>query len=197
LKYTSYILFALFILASILFLKAALEPEEVPVQITGSVKCGTCHGLKNIGNQQKVWEDSRHSKAFNSLLSDKAKQYTAGKGLEIAEQNKLCLRCHTTKHFLGVDDVDPQYKLNEGVGCEACHGAGLKYSSADIMKEEDLFLNNGGSKGNAETCIKCHSPLANKNFGLREDICPFQEKDFDYHLYLKKIKHPISKDMLE
>lgn len=109
-KYTSYILFALFILASILFLKTALKPEEVPVQITGSVKCGTCHSLKNIGNQQKIWEESKHSQAFNSLLSDKAKQFTQSKGLENPEQNILCLKCHTTKHHLGINESDPAWK---------------------------------------------------------------------------------------
>jgi len=198
LKYTAYILFVLFIVVSILFLKSALKPEETPLIITGSEKCGTCHSLKNIGNQQKIWEDSKHSRAFNSLTSEKAKQFAQSKGLESPEKNPICLKCHTTKHYLDINETDAAYSLNEGVGCEACHGAGSRYSPANIMKEESLFIQNGGLKGNTETCIKCHSPVVKKtDEKISSDICPFQLNDFDYKTYSDKIKHNISRDLMQ
>lgn len=196
-KYTSYILFFLFIAASILFLKSALKPEIVPLQITGSEKCGTCHSLKNLGNQQKVWEQSNHSKAYSVLLTDKAKAFAVSKGLESPENNKLCLRCHTTRGYLGLSDFDPSFNLKEGVGCEACHGAGSRYSPAEVMKDEGLFIKNGGVKGNEETCTGCHSVKAGKNIvAVTEKICPFQEKDFDYKAYRERINHPLNKENL-
>ncbi|HJY63542.1 MAG TPA: multiheme c-type cytochrome [Ignavibacteria bacterium] len=193
-KYTSYILFGLFILASILFLKSALKPEVLPLQITGSEKCSSCHSLKNLGNQQKVWENSKHSGAYYSLLSDKARSFSHTKGMESPEQNKICLKCHTTKGILEIETVDASYNIKEGVGCEGCHGAGSWYSPAEIMKDEALFLKNNGIKGNEETCLKCHSKIAaDKNGKLNESVCPFQENDFDYKPSLEKIKHPLSK----
>jgi len=193
-KYTSYILFVLFIVISILFLKSALKPEDIPQQITGTSKCETCHSLKNLGNQQKAWEESKHSNAYFTLLSDKAKSFARSKGLESPENNKLCLKCHTTIGYLDLKDADPAYDKNEGVGCEACHGAGSRYSPAEIMKDEDLFIKNGGIKGNEETCLKCHSKKGGKpNNEISENVCPFQEKDFNYKLYFEKIIHPVSK----
>jgi len=197
-KYTSYILFGLFIAASILFLKSALKPEVIPLEVTGSERCGSCHGLKNLGSQQKVWEDSKHADAYNSLLSDKARAFASSKGLESPEQNKVCLKCHTTKGILENSGINPSYKIAEGVGCEACHGAGSWYSPAEIMKDEALFIKNGGYKGNEETCLKCHSKIGSeKNGELHENICPFQDKDFDYKTFMEKIKHPVNKDNMD
>jgi hypothetical protein len=194
-KYTTYILFFLFILSSILFLKNALKPEEVPIQITGTEKCNTCHGLKALGNQQKPWEDSKHSKSYNSLLSDKAKEFNRNKGLEEPEQNPLCVKCHTTKGILVIVSSEAGYNISEGVGCEACHGAGSGYSPSEIMKERELFIKHGGTIGNEETCLKCHSRKGwDKSTSVSENVCPFQEHDFNYKSSLEKIRHPLNKE---
>ncbi|HEY3251572.1 MAG TPA: multiheme c-type cytochrome, partial [Ignavibacteria bacterium] len=176
----------------------ALKPEEIPIRITGSEKCNTCHSLKALGNQQKSWDESAHSKAYNTLLSDKAKIFNKEKGLETPEQNKLCIRCHTTKGILITTDADVTYNVAEGVGCEACHGAGSDYSPAEIMKEEELFIKHGGVVGNEETCLKCHSQNAwNKSEQISESVCPFQDKDFNYKTSFEKIKHPLNKENIK
>jgi hypothetical protein len=175
-----------------------LKPEDVPLVITGSQKCSTCHSLKNLGSQQKVWEESKHSKAYLTLLSDKAKSFANSKGIKSPEENELCLKCHTTKGFLGLNEIDAAYDKKEGVGCEACHGAGSKYSPAEIMKDEDLFINNGGVKGSEETCLGCHSKKAGKQNGeISENICPFQEKDFNFKSYMEKVVHPVNKEYMK
>jgi hypothetical protein len=195
LKYTTYIIIFLFITASILFLKSALKPEELPVFITGSSKCGSCHELKVHGNQYKQWEESKHASAFRSLLTDKAKLYAQQKGLELPEKNELCLKCHTTKVFLKIEDTDVSYNINEGVGCESCHGAGSKYSPAEIMKEHELYVKNGGTEKYEETCYSCHAmKIEKKNQSFNGEVCPFQEKDFDYKSSFEKIKHPLNKE---
>jgi len=195
LKYTTYIIFILFITASILFLKTALKPEELPLQITGSVKCGTCHELKVLGNQQKWWNESKHTAAYKTLLTSKAKQFAQQKGLESPEKNELCLKCHTTIGFLKINEVDPAYNNDEGVGCESCHGAGSKYSPAEIMKEHELYVKNGGTEKYEEVCYGCHvKKIDNKIAEFDGDKCPFQEKDFDYKSSLEKIKHPLNKE---
>lgn len=193
-KYITYFLFVCFIAVLLLFLKNALEPKEEPVMITGSQKCGECHQLQQLGNQNKVWEDSKHSASYKSLATQKAKDYAAKNNLGDPSQNEACLKCHTTGGIWKDIERQPSYKVDEGVGCEGCHGAGSKYSPAEIMKDESLFKREGGIAGNEKTCMECHSPTANKEQKLMDDACPFQNEDFNYKSAWDKIKHPLNKD---
>lgn len=192
-KYISYFIFFGFIAALLLFLKNALEPKEDPLMITGSKQCGECHSLKMAGNQQEIWERSKHASAFKTLLTQKAKDFTAKNNIEEPHKNPMCLKCHTTGGFLG-GEIKPSYTIEEGVGCEACHGAGSKYSPAEIMKDEALFKRNGGIVGDEDGCKKCHSPTANREMKPLENICPFQDEDFNYKTEFEKIKHPVNKE---
>ncbi|MCI0449039.1 MAG: cytochrome c family protein [Chlorobi bacterium] len=193
-KYISYFIFAAFIVVTLLFLRNALKPSDEPLLITGVEKCGECHKLKMLGNQLEVWQNSAHAKAYKSLLSEKASEFTAKNNLELPADNKVCLKCHTTEHFLKDFDKQPGYKTDEGVGCEACHGAGSKYSPAELHKEEEQFKKFGGIVGSEETCLKCHSPKGNKEQKVMENVCPFQLEDFVYKPALEKIKHLVNKD---
>ena len=123
----------------------------------GSARCGECHGLQINGNQQQVWENSKHSKAYKILSSDKSTEYTKKNNLEAGVTNKICLRCHTTDSFLEGPPKLSSFNIDEGVGCETCHGAGSKYSANDVMKSGQLFREYGGSKSNETTCLKCHN----------------------------------------
>lgn len=193
-KYITYFIFVGFIIALVVFLKNALEPSEDPVVITGSEKCGECHQLQSLGNQQVVWESSKHSQAYKTLQTQKAADFTKKNNIAQPVKNEMCLKCHTTELFLKDFYKTPYYKIDEGVGCESCHGAGSGYSPADIMKDEALFKRHGGVTGDEGTCMKCHSPKANKEQKLSADICPFQDEDFVYKTAFDKIKHPVNRD---
>ncbi len=193
-KYITYCIFAAFIALTILFFKNALQPEQEPISIMGSNKCGECHSLQLLGNQQVIWQNSKHAEAYKTLLSEKSTAFTDKNGLEKASINKLCLKCHTTVSFLEGKPKLISYSIEEGVGCESCHGAGSKYSPNDIMKSGQLFRQFGGSKGNEATCLNCHNLKANKDKKLTENICPFQENDFVYKTALETIKHPLNKE---
>lgn len=193
-KYIAYFIFIGFIVLLLFFLKNALEPKEVPVMITGSDKCGECHQLQSLGNQNNVWKNSGHSASFRSLTTDKAKDYASKNNLGDPAQNEACLKCHTTAGFLKDTEKQPSYKVEEGVGCESCHGAGSKYSPSEIMKDEALFKREGGVVGDEATCLECHSKTANKEKILKDDSCPFQDEDFNYKSAWEKIKHPLNKD---
>ena len=193
-KYINYFIFLAFIAVLLFFLKNALEPEEEPVLLTGSQKCGECHRLQNISNQQEVWEKSKHFSAFKMLYSLTATDFAAKNNLDEPSKNKLCLRCHTTEFYLRNPGKAPSYEISEGVGCESCHGAGSKYSPAFIMKDNSLFVKNGGIRGDESTCKSCHSPKGNKEQKISENVCPFQAEDFVYSIEFEKIKHPIKRD---
>ncbi|MFI5211599.1 MAG: multiheme c-type cytochrome [Ignavibacteria bacterium] len=195
-KYFSYFIFIAFIVTLLLFLRNALKPETEQVYITGSEKCGECHSLQNIGNQSDIWIKSRHSIAYKTLLGDKATDFAAKNNLVKPAENPECLKCHSTEYSLGnpLKSEAPRYSIEEGVGCESCHGAGSLYSPAEIMKDEGFFKSNGGIKGDESTCKNCHSPKGNKEHRISVDMCPFQENEFDYRTAFEKIKHPLNKD---
>ncbi|MBZ0201940.1 MAG: cytochrome c family protein [Ignavibacteria bacterium] len=193
-KYISYLIFVIFIAVLLYFLNNALEPKSEVLHITGSAKCGECHQLKNIGDQQSLWKSSKHSEAYQTLLSTEATNFAKSNNIEEPVKNRLCLKCHTTEfHFEGTPKTSG-YDINEGVGCESCHGAGSKYSPAWIMKDENLFKSSGGIKGDESSCKPCHSLKGNKEKKISENICPFQTEDFDYRTEFQKIIHPLNKD---
>jgi hypothetical protein len=193
-KYISYFIFFATIALLLFFLKNALEPVKDPLYITGSDKCNECHSLKNLGDQYSVWKKSKHSEAYSVLLSDKAKSFAVKIGINSPETDEKCLKCHSTEFSLKGTDKAKFYNIIEGVGCESCHGAGSKYSPAEIMKDENLFISFGGVVGDSRTCKPCHSDTGNKEQVLKDNACPFQQNDFDYRASLEKIKHPVNKD---
>lgn len=193
-KYFSYFIFIAFIAGLLFFLKNALEPKKEPIFLTGSDKCGECHALKNIGDQNTVWKLSKHSEAYSILLSSNAKDFASKNGLKSPETEEKCLKCHSTEYSLSIKEKGQFYNITEGVGCESCHGAGSVYSSAEIMKDESSFINFGGVKGDESTCKPCHNAKGNKEQVLKDDVCPFQLNDFDYKTAFEKIKHPLNKD---
>ncbi|MEO8514886.1 MAG: multiheme c-type cytochrome [Ignavibacteria bacterium] len=193
-KYISYFIFFVTITLMLLFLKNALEPHVEPVYITGSDKCNECHRLKNNGDQYSVWKSSKHSEAYNVLLSDKAKNFASKIGINAPETDEKCLKCHSTEFSLKGTEKAKYYNITEGVGCESCHGAGSQYSPAEVMKDENAFLSSGGVKGDSRTCKPCHSDTANKELILKDNACPFQLNDFDYKVSMEKIKHPALRD---
>lgn len=193
-KYWSYLLFILFIIGGIIFMRNILKPSEEEIQITGSEKCNECHILQSLGNQTDIWKKSAHSRAYNTLLTDTAINFTRANNLIDANVNELCLKCHTTKYFLSDKGQNEYYNMSEGVGCESCHGAGSVYLTAEKMKDKNLFLQSGGIICDETVCIKCHSPEANHQRMISESVCPFQEKEFNYEALLKKINHPLNKN---
>ncbi len=193
-KYITYFIFFAFIAILLYFLKTALEPEKDILYITGSEKCGECHGLKNVGDQHSVWKNSKHSEAYNQLLSNKAKDFASKNGLNSPENEEKCLKCHSTEFSLKGIEKGPFYNITEGVGCESCHGAGSDYSPAEVMKDESSYIRFGGIKGDINTCKPCHSDSGNIEMILKDNSCPFQKDDFNYKAAFDKIKHPLNKE---
>ena len=70
------------------------------------------------------------------------------------------------------------YSVEEGVGCEACHGPGSLYKSRKIMKDKEASMKVGLIIPDEKTCIKCHN----------EESPTF--KEFKYAEMLEKVAHP-------
>jgi len=159
----------------------SMAPEAMAApELVGASKCKSCH--KKIGNPYKSWLDTEHAKAFETLATPEAKKIAADMGLGDPQKEDACLKCHVSRVFLGDPAVSAKgkYADTEGVGCEACHGAGSDYKKKKIMKDHDAAVANGLVREKTEAhCTKCHN----------EESPTF--KAFDFEKQWAEIDHPI------
>lgn len=142
-------------------LMLAMTQEAVAVpEIIGAPKCKSCHKAKT-GDQWKIWTESAHAKAFQTLASEEASKIAADKGLGEPQQEEACLRCHTTRASLGAGAVvsdKANYADSEGVGCESCHGPGSDYKPSKIMEDPEAARAAGLVMiKTADGCTRCHN----------------------------------------
>jgi hypothetical protein len=137
----------------------AVVEEVAKGKLVGTEKCKVCHKSEKRGNQFAVWEKSAHANAYATLATDEAKAIATEKGLGDPQKEAECLICHSTQAFLGEVELDPKgkYVADEGVGCEACHGAGSEYKSNKVMKDVELAKAAGLLIPDQESCLNCHN----------------------------------------
>jgi hypothetical protein len=148
------------------------RPEYV-----GSDVCMKCHSDPEKGNQYISWARSRHGLAYWRLATDwskllaRARPHYQDMTDPITEDR--CLLCHVTAAQDPGAILGKSYRIEEGVGCETCHGPGSLYMDPDVMTDRDKFLAAGGIVPEERTCTKCHR----------------RPENFDYPEWVKKISH--------
>lgn len=172
-------------------------------QFVGAGKCKSCHKKKKDGNQYGVWQKSEHAKAFKLLGTKEAK--AAAKKVGVAgdpQKAKECLICHASPKYDSNGKENPasmfgkKFKMEEGVQCESCHGAGQKYVKKKTMKA--ITKEGGAAKSatakktglvavNKAVCEQCH--VAQVTIGGVAYKNPTFE-GFDFEKQLKEIAHP-------
>src|SRR5574338_1151071 len=101
----------------------------------GVESCGMCHKTEKQGSQLSIWQNSAHSKAFETLKTDTANQIAIEKGFSTpAVKTWECLKCHVTGYNLDATMLGKKFKVEDGVQCETCHGAGSAYKDIKVMK---------------------------------------------------------------
>ncbi len=147
--------------------------------LIGTKKCGMCHKAKT-GDQYGIWQKSKHAHAYETLKSEESIAIAKKKGLGNPWEEEECLACHTTQHFTKAKTAArSKYVLEEGVGCEACHGPGSDYKSRKVMKDHDAAVAAGLMFPDEKFCLKCHN----------EKSPTF--KGFDYKERWAQIAHPL------
>jgi hypothetical protein len=146
----------------------------------GVKTCVMCHKSDKQGQQQSIWENSKHSKAFETLLTEKAEHIAKEKGFETkASETEACLKCHATGFNVDATLLGKKFNVEQGVQCETCHGPGSDYKSKKIMKDREKAVANGLIlyENPEELCISCHNTESPTYV------------DFNYAEKLEKIKH--------
>jgi len=126
---------------------------------TGSKFCAACHKAGKGGTAYAVWEKSAHANAYKTLLGEESKKIAMEKGLKAAPaESEECLVCHVTGGGKA-KNVEASFKKEEGVGCEACHGAasGFKmiHSKGDLAKSTAAGLVIPAK--DEKQCVTCHN----------------------------------------
>lgn len=128
-----------------------------------------CHGKSKPAvdenvmlNEYRTWtSEDRHARAYQTLKSKESKRIARNMGLASAHTAKICLDCHA-------DNVDkkrrgPKFQINDGVGCEACHGGAEQWieshteegvTHADNLAKGMFPSEDGVSR--ARLCLSCH-----------------------------------------
>lgn len=144
---------------------------------TGVMACAECHDDAKSGTQFSKWRMSGHAKAYAVLVTPRAREIAEEMGVrgDFREDPK-CLKCHSTAHHRPAGGFLESFAISEGVGCEACHGAGSEYSHETVMRDEPSAEKAGLREVTPKTCGACHENA--------------HGKPFDYEKSLVAIAHP-------
>ena len=156
---------------------AAQTPPSDAVHL-GVASCagGPCHGntagVKNTGvlqNEYLTWQRlDKHAKAFTVLQGELGKRIARNLGLPAAEKAQVCLDCHADN--VPAEQRGVQFHIEDGVGCEACHGAGQKWLGAhasgriphaQLVGEFGLYPTDE-PLARAKLCVSCHVGSGNR-----------------------------------
>ena len=153
------IMFILFFFICVPYLESQHDAKNFT--FVGSKVCKECHVLDGIGNQYKIWETSPHAKAYKKLLTGNSIEIAKKNNITAPEQDYQCLKCHATGKG-SVKEI-----VEEGVGCESCHGPGSEYHHASN------HVNYNNRSGGYATAIKngMYPILGIESLKLREKLC--------------------------
>lgn len=161
---------ALFFILSCLFMVLSLFSQEFTH--VGAQKCKICHKAEKLGKQFLIWQDSKHSKAFEVLSSESALETAKERQLKKAlSESPECLKCHGPL-FEKASEI-----VAEGVTCEVCHGPGSTYKKLSIMKNRDVAAINGLTVYDSVEAIKTKCKTCH------------QSETYDFDSSWEKIKH--------
>jgi hypothetical protein len=180
---------------------------------------GPCHGsatpvgLRVRENEHTIWlREDRHAQSYKTLLTERSQAIAQNMGLpQPAHQSDLCLDCHSNNAKRRAED----FRIEDGVGCEACHGGSrrwLKSHSSQTRTHQqnvaDGLYPTDDPVRRAELCTSCHLGNQDKYVGhrmlgaghprLRFELDSYQETqpphfsvDDDYRERGKQITEPV------
>lgn len=146
--------------------------------------CGMCHKTDKQGKQLDIWKNSKHSHAFKTLQTGKADTIAASLGHKTsAAKTKACLKCHASGYNIDKTLLGEKFKIEDGVQCETCHGAGSNYKTLKIMKNRKDAIANGlvVPEKVEDFCLSCHNAESPTYV------------EFNFAERWEKIKHPTPK----
>jgi hypothetical protein len=160
-----------FFAATLIALLATSQSSASPtVMGPGSCSSSNCHGSIKPLNSSNVLQNEyitwsrhdHHSKAFLNLQNSDSKKIAQNLGIGDPTKEPLCLKCHAT-HYQDDIPKSEAFRLEDGVSCEACHGAAegyLKSHAVTGTSHAENVANGLTDLSNIDTratlCLSCH-----------------------------------------
>ncbi len=152
---------SIFTVVMVLSFNSNLISEKKKHTYVGAAVCAKCHASDSIGNQYEKWLRTPHAKSVLMLKSETGLAIGKKLSMDNPSEDLKCLKCHTT------GGGRAEKTKEEGVGCEACHGAGSDYyegiNHVDILNRKSAY-EKAQKKGMYPT-------LGIKNIKKREKLC--------------------------
>lgn len=187
--------------------RAADATPQPAFQWTGVAGCAAaaCHGMPGPGgtksSEYTTWMgEDPHSKAYLALFNARSRHIQKNLKLEEAKapENALCLKCHAMnppQTFRG-----PRFLVEDGVGCESCHGAAEKWVGLHHLPgwaaksvEEKKALGMKPTKSlleRAKACAECHVGGADREVNHDLIAAGHPRLNFEFGTYLANLpKH--------
>ncbi|MCK4340594.1 MAG: beta-propeller fold lactonase family protein [Phycisphaerae bacterium] len=131
--------------------------DRHPIYV-GVQACTKCHAGCAAGHQFSLWRASEHAKAYAVLWSPESKKITELSGItEEPHEAAVCLGCHATAAESEAWEKEDAFRLEDGVQCEKCHGAGSEYMAPAVMMNPEQAMMAGMKMPDERTCMICHN----------------------------------------
>lgn len=157
-----------------LFLALPVSAEEsnlnqVVDNHLGVASCSesTCHGSNVtfsesnvLRNEFRIWNESDpHARAYATLLHPDSVRIARNLGIASAAESNLCLGCHADN--VSVELRGEEFKIEDGIGCEVCHGGAERYIDSHTNGQHQDSLADGlypseEPLARAQLCVSCH-----------------------------------------
>jgi len=158
------------------------KPAKDPLYI-GTQACGECHSGPDTGHQLEKWQLTAHAKAYTSLAKPESQEIVRLSGLTgDPYQLRMCLGCHATASEAEDWEKLPEFRIEDGLQCEACHGPGSEYATDSLMRDPKLARGAGLMMPTKDDCRICHRPKGSHDTVLKR-------KPFDFDAAWETIAH--------
>ncbi len=164
-----------------------------PREYVGSNRCRMCHNNPLRGKIYEIWSKNKHALAYRTLLTPEAKEVAAKLSIGKPEKSGECLRCHATAYGFSKRIVAKKVKVQEGVGCESCHGPGKDYSKITIMRNLEKALAAGLVHPAKNVCTQCHNPESPTWDPQRYTDKKGNKTGFEFEVLWEMIEHHMPK----
>ena len=141
----------------------------------GSCASGVCHGSVRARtsasvaqNEYVIWSRrDRHRISYNTLLTAESKSIAKKMGIGEPHKSDICLDCHADN--VAQNLRGKKFQLDDGIGCESCHGGAESYISthvdADSKRSDNLkagLYPTDDPRARAKLCLSCHMGTGKK-----------------------------------
>jgi len=158
--------------ATLCFIHTNTALADAPKYLgTGSCSSSNCHGNvapvtanRVLQNEYVTWQKhDKHSQAYKVLGNSDSATIVKHLGLRDAQREPLCLKCHST-YVPEVEQRGEKYQIEDGVTCEACHGAAGSWLTGHTTREatharnlEQGLSDVASLQKRTKLCLSCHN----------------------------------------